>query len=101
MTAKTLVIVITALVIGFGSGFIARPLILPVAVPAGGGMAIASTDMSAAPRGKPYFESNLEEARQVIEQCRAGTARGGECASAETAVIEAEGKERFNSFMGR
>lgn len=98
MTAKTLVIAMTALVIGFGSGFVARPLIVPVAVPA---VAVVSTDMSPSPRGKQYFGNNLEEARQVVEQCRAGTVRGGECSNAETAVIEAEGKERFNSFMGR
>ena len=44
--------------------------------------------------------STDSEARQVVAQCAEGTARGDECANAEQAVIEAEGRERFKKFMG-
>jgi len=47
-----------------------------------------------------YFAAHLDEARQVVAQCAEGTARGDECANAEQAVIEAEGRERFKKFMG-
>ena len=64
--SKTLIIV---LVIGFGAGFVLRPVIV---------------------RDSAVAESLTHE----------GTARGDECANAEQAVIEAEGRERFKKFMG-
>ena len=91
MPAKSLVIAIVALVIGFGSGFVLRPVLLP------GADAVGSSE----PRGTQYFEANLDEARQVIAQCRDGMVRGAECANAEIAVAEADGKANFDAFMGR
>ena len=80
---KTLIIVLVTLVIGFGAGFTLRPIIAP-----------------AEPRGTQYFAAHLDEARQVVAQCAEGTVRGAECAKAEQAVVEAEGRDRFKRFMG-
>ncbi|WP_066275742.1 hypothetical protein [Sphingobium abikonense] len=96
---KTLIIVLVTLIIGFGAGFVLRPLIAPVKRPAiiSGP---AATPTPAEPRGTQYFAAHLDEARQVVAQCAEGTARGNECANAEQAVIEAESRERFKKFMG-
>lgn len=100
MHAKSLVIAIVALVIGFGSGFVLRPVLLagadtpPVATAA---FAAGSSE----PRGTQYFEANLDEARQVIAKCRDGTVRGTECANANSAVAQADGRANFDAFMGR
>ncbi|HHQ2577658.1 TPA: hypothetical protein ACSPK2_001159 [Pseudomonas aeruginosa] len=97
---KTLIIVLVTLIIGFGAGFVLRPVIVPIertAIVAG---PPAAAPQPAAPRGTQYFSAHLDEARQVVVQCAEGTARGDECANAEQAVIEAEGRERFKKFMG-
>src|SRR5690606_29577936 len=97
---KTLIIVLVTLIIGFGAGFVLRPVIVPVeraAIVAG---PPAAAPMPAEPRGTQYFAAYLDEARQIVAQCAEGTARGDECANAEQAVIEAEGRERFKKFMG-
>ncbi|BBC71303.1 hypothetical protein N5J77_14730 [Sphingobium yanoikuyae] len=97
---KTLIIVLVTLIIGFGAGFVLRPIIVPVertAIVAGPPAAVPAP---AEPRGMQYFAAHLDEARQVVAQCAEGTARGDECANAEQAVIEAEGRERFKKFMG-
>ncbi|OCC23749.1 hypothetical protein MB02_11380 [Croceicoccus estronivorus] len=97
---KTLIIVLVTLIIGFGAGFVLRPVIVPVdrtAIVAG---PPAAAPASAGSRGTQYFAAHLDEARQVVAQCAEGTARGDECANAEQAVIEAEGRERFKKFMG-
>ncbi|WOK36139.1 hypothetical protein [Sphingomonas sp. C3-2] len=101
MNGKTIFIAIVALAIGFGSGFVLRPVILPVAAP---GLTCQGADLTptiSEARGTQYFEANIEEARKLVAQCAAGTVRGQECANAEQAVVEAEGKERFEAFMGR
>lgn len=100
MHAKSLVIALVALVIGFGSGFVLRPVLLPgadtpPAAPAAFGV------RSSEPRGTQYFEANLDEARQIIAQCRDGTVRGTECANAGAAVAQSDGKANFDAFMGR
>ena len=97
---KTLIIVLVTLIIGFGAGFMLRPVIVPVERTAivVGPPIVASTP--AEPRGAQYFAAHLDEARQVVTQCAEGKARGDECANAERAVIEAEGRERFKKFMG-
>ena len=101
MQGKTWIFVLVALIIGFGTGFVVRPVIAPtpaqqaaVAVPP------PIAPAPAAPRGKPYFAAHLDEARQVVTQCTADSAHGDECANAEAAVTEAEGRERFKRFMG-
>ena len=95
--SKTLIIV---LVIGFGAGFVLRPVIVPVDQAAIVADPPAAAPTPAEPRGMQYFAAHLDEARQVVAQCAEGTARGDECANAEQAVIEAEGRERFKKFMG-
>ena len=97
---KTLIIVLVTLIIGFGAGFVLRPVIVPVertAIVAGPPVAAPTP---AEPRGMQYFAAHLDEARQVVAQCAEGSVRGGECANAEEAVIEAEGRDRFKRFMG-
>lgn len=96
---KTLIIVLVTLIVGFGAGFIFRPLIAPaeqtaVAIPPPAATAPAK------PRGKPYFAAHLDEARQVLTQCAEGSVRGDECFNAEMAVTEADGRARHKKFFG-
>jgi len=100
MQGRTIIIVLVALVVGFGTGFVVRPIVAPAeqaVVVASPPPAIAAP---ADPRGIQYFAAHLDEARQVRAQCAEGSVRGDECANAEQAVIEAEGKDRFRRFMG-
>ena len=98
--SKTLVLVFM-LAIGFAGGFVLRPVIMPP------GMAIADNAASvimsppAGPRGTQYFAANLDEARQIVAGCQIGSVRGDECANAEQAILTAEGRDRFNRFMGK
>lgn len=97
---KTFIIVLVALVIGFGAGFVLRPVIVPVER-----TAIAASPPAAAPapaeaRGKQYFTAHIDEARQVMTQCTEGTVRGDECLNAEMAVTEADARERHKRFFG-
>lgn len=91
---KTLIIVLVTLIIGFGAGFVLRPVIVPVRETA------VVADTAAAPRSAQYFAAHIDEARQVVAGCRDGSVRGDECANAEQAVLEADGRERFKKFMG-
>lgn len=97
---RTLIIVLVTLIIGFGAGFVLRPVIVPVSQTTAVVGPPTAAQAPAAPRGTQYFAAHLDEARQVVAQCAEGTARGDECANAEQAVIEAEGRERFKKFMG-
>lgn len=96
---RTVFIVLIALIVGFGAGFVFRPIVLPSG-PAAAGLSAPIPTMTEPP-GTQYFAAHLDEARQVVEQCEAGSARGAECENAETAIVEAEGKERFKKFMGK
>lgn len=95
--SKILVIVAVALIIGFGVGFVLRPVILPT----GQTVAIASAPLPVAPRAVAYFAAHLDEARQIEVGCQAGSVRASQCANAEQAVTEAQGKDRFRRFMGK
>ena len=97
---KKLIIVLATLVIGFGAGFALRPVIVPVEQTATVAGPSAAVPAPAAPRGMQYFAAHLDEARQVVAQCAEGFVRGDECANAEQAVVEAEGRDRFKRFMG-
>jgi len=100
LQGKTLIIVLVTSVIGFAGGFVLRPVIVP---PGQTTVAVSPAAAPAAPiqaRGTQYFEANIDEARQVVAACREGTARGSECANAETAVITVESKDRFRRFRG-
>lgn len=99
LQGKTLIIVLVALVIGFGAGFALRPVIAPPGEPTAVASPIAAPTL-AEPRGTQYFAAHLDEARRIADQCREGTVRGIECANADAAMIEAEGKERFKRFTG-
>ena len=52
------------------------------------------------PRSKQYFDAHIDEARQVVEGCRDGSVRGGECDNAELAVNRTDAKERAKRFLG-
>ncbi|WP_341021134.1 hypothetical protein [Brevundimonas diminuta] len=97
---KIMIVALAALLIGFAAGFVLRPVIVPAGEAVTGANSPSAIPAAREPRGVQYFAANLEEARQVVGQCREGTVRGGECANAETAIIEAEGKERFSRFLG-
>lgn len=96
---KTLIIVLVTLVIGFGSGFVLRPVIMPIGQTAAVGPP-AAVSGPPEPRGTRYFAVHIEEARQIIAQCEKGSVRGDECAYAEQAVVEADSRDRFKRFMG-
>lgn len=98
---KTLIIALVALVIGFGGGFVLRPVIAPsvqsaAVAPAPGLPAPAAAEA----RGTQYFEANVDEARRIVAGCREGSVRGDECTNAETAVITVESRDRFRRFRG-
>lgn len=100
MQGKSLIIAVVMLVIGFGAGFILRPVIVPAAQRTAVAGPPAVVEAPAAPRGMQYFAAHIDEARQVLAGCRDGSVRGDECTNAEQAVVEAEGRERFKKFMG-
>ncbi|MCP4562745.1 MAG: hypothetical protein GY873_21450 [Bosea sp.] len=97
---KTIIIALVTLVIGFAGGFVLRPVIAPtqytapVAIPS----LVAAALREA--RGTQYFVANIDEARQVVAGCRDGSVRGGECATAEEAIIKVEAQERRKRFLG-
>lgn len=101
MNGKTIFIAIAALAIGFGSGFMLRPVMLPVVAPNVPSQGAGLTPTVSEAHGTQYFEANIDEAYAVVGQCAAGTVRDQECANAEIAIVEAEGKERFDAFIGR
>jgi hypothetical protein len=101
MAKRTAIIIaIITLVIGFAGGLVLRPVIapaqqtVPVAVPS----PIAAAPSEA--RGTQYFVVHIDEARQVVAGCRDGLVRGGECATAEEAIIKIEAQERRKRFLG-
>lgn len=53
------------------------------------------------PRSGQYFEAHIDEARQIVTDCRNGSVRGDECTNAEIAVQTVEGRERFKRFRGQ
>jgi hypothetical protein len=97
---KPLIIVLVALVFGFAGGFILRPIITPAPQTAAVASQATIAPTSTEARGTQYFVAHVDEARRIVAGCRDGSVRGGECASAEQAVAEVEGRERFKKFMG-
>lgn len=53
------------------------------------------------PRSVQFFEAHPDEARAVLDECRAGTQSGGECTNADVAVQMIEGREKFERFRGQ
>jgi hypothetical protein len=98
MRGKMLIIVLVTLLIGFGAGFVLRPVILPVSQPAAVGPFLAAPMAEA--RGTQYFVAHLDEAQRIVAQCADGSVRGEECVNAQAAITEADGRARFKKFMG-
>ncbi|WP_294138492.1 hypothetical protein [Sphingomonas sp.] len=97
---KTLIMVLVTLVIGFAGGFVLRPLIMPQGQATVAGSPAPAVASPAAARGTQYFAANLDDARRIVAGCKDGSVRGDECANAEAAVVEAEGRDRFKTFTG-
>jgi len=95
-----LIIVLCTLIIGFGSGFMLRPAIAPVPPADTAAIPTPTAWVSSDARSTHYFVAHIDEARQVVAGCRDGSARGGECATAEEAIIKADAAERRKRFLG-
>jgi len=91
---------IIALVIGFTGGFVLRPVLAPAPQTVAAISPTPTTPTSAEARGAQYFMANIDEARRVVAGCREGSVRGGECATAEQAIIKVEAQERRKRFLG-
>lgn len=100
LESKTIVIVLIALMIGFAGGFVLRPVISPIHQTDTSVAGSATGPVSSETRGTQYFVAHIDEARQVAMGCRNGAVRGGECATAEEAIIKVEAAERRRKFLG-
>lgn len=97
---KTIVIVLVTLAIGIAGGFVLRPVISPIQPTDTVAAASPAPAAPAEARGTQYFVAHIDEARQVVARCRDGSVRGGECATAEEAIIKVEAAERRRKFLG-
>ena len=97
---KTIIIVLITLVIGFAGGFVLRPVTSPIQPADTVAAASPAPAVTADARGTQYFVAHIEEARQVVAGCRDGSVRGGECATAEEAIIKVDAEERRRTFLG-
>jgi len=99
--AKLIFGAIVLLVVAFAGGFVLRPVISPALAPSAAvpnsGVAAVSNEA----RGTQYFVSHIDEAREIVAGCGAGSVRGGECATAEEAIIKVEAQERRKRFLGK
>lgn len=98
---KTIVIALITLMIGLAGGFVLRPVIAPpqqastqIAVP-------QASPVSGEARGTQYFVEHVDEARRIVAGCRDGSVRGGECATADEALIKVDAAERRKRFLGK
>jgi len=96
MLQSRALVVLVALIMGFAGGFLLRPVI----VPAPQTVASIVPPTSAETRGTQYFVTHIDEARQVVAGCRDGSVRGGECTTAEEAIIKVDAQERRKRFLG-
>lgn len=97
---KTIISVLVTLLVGFTGGFVLRPIIAPTEQTVPAAIPPPATAAPSEARGTQYFVANIEEARQVVAGCRDGSVRGGECASAEEAIIKVNAQERRKRFLG-
>ena len=100
LQVKTPIIVLVALVIGFAGGFVLRPVIAPAPRTVAAISPAPVTATSAEARGTQYFVAHIDEARLIVAGCRDGSVRGGECATAEEAIIKVDAQERRKRFLG-
>ncbi|WP_267211284.1 hypothetical protein [Chelatococcus asaccharovorans] len=101
MPRKTTIVVLVAIVVSFAAGFGLRPLIAPATSTPFPVSAAPSSSAPVAARGTQYFVANIDKARQIVAGCRAGSVRGGECATAEEAIITVDADERRRKFLGK
>lgn len=97
---KTIIIGLVTLVIGFAGGFVLRPVIAPTQQATIAASVSRAAPVSSEARGTQYFVAHIDEARQVVAGCRDGSVRGGECATAEEAIIKVDAAERRKRFLG-
>lgn len=97
---RTIIIVLVTLVIGFAGGFALRPVIVPTSQATIAATAPPAALVPSEARGTQYFAAHIDEARQVVAGCRDGSVRGGECATAEEAIIKVDAAERRKRFLG-
>jgi hypothetical protein len=100
LEGKTVVIVLVTLTAGFAGGFVLRPVIMPMQESDTNRVAPRALSIAAEARGTQYFLAHSDEARQVVAGCRDGSVRGGECATAEEAIIKVDAAERRKRFLG-
>lgn len=100
LQGKAIIALIVTLAIGFAGGFILRPVIAPSSATVGASSPTPISPASSEARGTQYFMAHLDEARQVVAGCRDGSVRGGECATAEEAIIKVDAQERRKRFLG-
>lgn len=96
---KIIIIALVTLVIGFAGGFVLRPVISPIQPGDRVAAAPPAAPVSTEARGTQYFVAHINEARQVVAGCRDGSVRGGECATAEEAIIKVDAEERRRKFL--
>lgn len=92
--SRTIIVALVCLMVGFAGGYALRPVIAPTQ------FASVADTVSSEPRGTQYFAANVDEARRVVAGCRDGSVRGGECATAEEAIIKVDAAERRRKFLG-
>ena len=97
---KTIIIGLVTLVVGFAGGFVLRPVIAPTQQATIAASVPPVVPASSEARGTQYFMAHLDEARQVVAECRDGSVRGGECANAEEAIIKVDAQDRRRRFLG-
>ncbi|WP_380878921.1 hypothetical protein ACFB49_19330 [Sphingomonas sp. DBB INV C78] len=97
---KAVVIVLVALSVGFAGGFLSRPIISPAPTADRITVAAPARLTSNEPRGTQYFVAHVDEAQRVVAGCRDGSVRGGECTTAEEAIIKIDAEERRRKFLG-
>src|SRR3546814_809377 len=100
LQGKTLILALVTLLVGFAGGFVLRPVIAPTQQTAAVALSSPVTAAASEARGTQYFVAHIDEARQVVAGCRNGSVRGGECATAEEAIIKVDAQERRKRFLG-
>lgn len=100
LQGKTTIMMFVTLFVGFAGGFVTRPVLVPTQPTA---PAAIPLPIAAAPRevrGTQYFVAHIDDARRVVVGCRDGSVRGGECATAEEAIIKVDAQKRRKRFLG-
>lgn len=98
--SRTMLLLLVALAVGFAGGFILRPALAPSPTTVVSRTPPPIETVTNDVRGTQYFVAHIDEARQVVAGCRDGSVRGGECATAEEAIIKVDAAERRRKFLG-